>query len=101
MTSIEADPELEPVLRTHALEHEGFRYIMGDALKVDPARIAEVTDGEPTVLAANLPYNVATPLVLDLLAGVPAISRMLVARFDGAAAVWASAEIASKSSERG
>ena len=29
-------------------------------------------------LVANLPYNIATPLVLDLLAGVPAIERMLV-----------------------
>ena len=30
------------------------------------------------VLVANLPYNVATPLVLDLLDAVPAIRRMLV-----------------------
>ena len=30
------------------------------------------------VLVANLPYNVATPLVADLLDDVPAISRMLV-----------------------
>jgi 16S rRNA (adenine1518-N6/adenine1519-N6)-dimethyltransferase len=30
------------------------------------------------VLVANLPYNVATPLVADLLDGVPAIRRMLV-----------------------
>jgi 16S rRNA (adenine1518-N6/adenine1519-N6)-dimethyltransferase len=29
-------------------------------------------------LVANLPYNIATPLVLDLLAGAPAIERMLV-----------------------
>ncbi len=29
-------------------------------------------------LVANLPYNVATPLVADLLDGVPAITRMLV-----------------------
>ena len=30
------------------------------------------------MLVANLPYNVATPLVADLLDRVPAISRMLV-----------------------
>ena len=30
------------------------------------------------VLVANLPYNIATPLVADLLDGVPAIERMLV-----------------------
>ena len=32
----------------------------------------------PWALVANLPYNVATPLVLDLLDEVPAIERMLV-----------------------
>jgi 16S rRNA (adenine1518-N6/adenine1519-N6)-dimethyltransferase len=30
------------------------------------------------VLVANLPYNVATPLVADLLDAVPAIGRMLI-----------------------
>ena len=30
------------------------------------------------MLVANLPYNIATPLVADLLDGVPAIDRMLV-----------------------
>ena len=30
------------------------------------------------MLVANLPYNIATPLVADLLDGVPAIRRMLV-----------------------
>ena len=35
-------------------------------------------DGAGWVLVANLPYNVATPLVADLLDGVPAIERMLV-----------------------
>ena len=78
VTSIEADPELEPVLRTHALEHEGFRYIMGDALKVDPARIAEVTDGEPTVLAANLPYNVAATIILDFFQRMGSLERAVV-----------------------
>ena len=35
-------------------------------------------DTRPWVLVANLPYNIATPLVADLLDGVPAIERMLV-----------------------
>ena len=34
--------------------------------------------GLGVTLVANLPYNVATPLVADLLDGVPAIERMLV-----------------------
>jgi 16S rRNA (adenine1518-N6/adenine1519-N6)-dimethyltransferase len=33
---------------------------------------------ERWVLVANLPYNIATPLVADLLDGVPVITRMLV-----------------------
>jgi 16S rRNA (adenine1518-N6/adenine1519-N6)-dimethyltransferase len=50
--------------------------VEGDALRLD---WASVLDGPPGwVLVANLPYNVATPLVADLLDGVPAISRMLV-----------------------
>jgi 16S rRNA (adenine1518-N6/adenine1519-N6)-dimethyltransferase len=34
--------------------------------------------GMPTVLAANLPYNVAVPVVLTLLAGFPALMRGVV-----------------------
>ena len=30
------------------------------------------------VLVANLPYNIATPMILDLLDGVDQIERMLV-----------------------
>jgi 16S rRNA (adenine1518-N6/adenine1519-N6)-dimethyltransferase len=46
----------------------------------DARRLAwDAVLGDDTwVLVANLPYNVATPLVLDLLEGVPAIVRLLV-----------------------
>jgi 16S rRNA (adenine1518-N6/adenine1519-N6)-dimethyltransferase len=37
-----------------------------------------VLAGEPAVLVANLPYNVATPIVADLLDHVPLVERMLV-----------------------
>ena len=36
VTSIEADPELEPVLDAHAADYANFRFIMGDALRVAP-----------------------------------------------------------------
>ena len=50
--------------------------VEADAMALDwPALLA----AHPSwVLVANLPYNIATPLVLDLLAGAPAIERMLV-----------------------
>ena len=50
--------------------------VEADAMALDwPALLG---DRDGWVLVANLPYNVATPLVADLLDGVPAIDRMLV-----------------------
>jgi len=46
-----------------------------DALKADYAAILR---GRDTIVVANLPYNVATPLVLHLLETVPLIKRLLV-----------------------
>ena len=78
VVSIEADPELEPVLAAHAAEHANFRFIMGDALKVPQTAIAEAAGGEPTVLAANLPYNVAATIILDFFQKMPALQRAVV-----------------------
>lgn len=75
VTAVELDKYLLPVLRSVA-EPAGVRVVEGDALRLDwPALLG---DTEGWVLVANLPYNVATPLVADLLDGVPQISRMLV-----------------------
>ncbi len=74
VTAIEVDRGLVPVLRS-VVEPHGVRVIEADALQVDwPA----VLGGDRWTLVANLPYNVATPLVADLLDGVPQIERMLV-----------------------
>ena len=78
VVSIEADPELEPVLAYHADERDGFSYIMGDALKVTPAAIAEAAGGEPTVFVANLPYNVAATIILQFFQTMPALERAVV-----------------------
>ena len=78
VVSVEADPELEPVLAAHAAEHGNFRFIRGDALKVPPSAIAEAAEGEPTVLAANLPYNVAATIILDFFQKMPALQRAVV-----------------------
>ncbi len=53
----------------------GVRVIEADALKVD---WPSILGSDRWILVANLPYNVATPLIADLLDGVPQISRMLV-----------------------
>ncbi|MEA3076344.1 MAG: rRNA (adenine1518-N6/adenine1519-N6)-dimethyltransferase [Actinomycetota bacterium] len=75
VTAIELDRHLVPVLRS-VVEPAGVRVVEADALTLDwPALLG---DGGSWALVANLPYNVATALVADLLDGVPAITSMLV-----------------------
>ena len=78
VTSIEADPELEPVLDAHAADYANFRFIMGDALKVTPEQIERTAGGEPTVFVANLPYNVAATIILQFFQTMPALKRAVV-----------------------
>ncbi|HVF73775.1 MAG TPA: 16S rRNA (adenine(1518)-N(6)/adenine(1519)-N(6))-dimethyltransferase RsmA [Acidimicrobiales bacterium] len=74
VVAVELDRYIAPVLRS-VVEPVGVRVVEGDAMSLDwPALLGD--DG--WVLVANLPYNVATPLVLDLLDDVPQIQRMLV-----------------------
>jgi 16S rRNA (adenine1518-N6/adenine1519-N6)-dimethyltransferase len=74
VTAVEIDPRLVPVLRT-VVEPAGVAVVEGDALRLDWDALL---GRGPWALVANLPYNVATPLIADLLDGVPAIARMLV-----------------------
>lgn len=78
VTSIETDRALEPVLSAHAAAHPTFAYIMGDALRVPPERIAQAAGGEPTALVSNLPYNVAATVILTYLQGMPSLRRAVV-----------------------
>ena len=43
----------------------------------DAVTISALSGGEPTVLVANLPYNVAVPVLLNLLEAFPSIRRAL------------------------
>ncbi|HKA85939.1 MAG TPA: 16S rRNA (adenine(1518)-N(6)/adenine(1519)-N(6))-dimethyltransferase RsmA [Acidimicrobiales bacterium] len=81
VTAVELDRHLLPVLRS-VVEPLGVRVVEGDAMSLDWGRVlggdaAGAGQGRWS-LVANLPYNVATPLLLDLLAHVPEIDRMLV-----------------------
>jgi 16S rRNA (adenine1518-N6/adenine1519-N6)-dimethyltransferase len=49
-----------------------------DVVTADAARVGQLPGEPPTVLVANLPYNVSVPVVLHLLATVPSIARGLV-----------------------
>jgi 16S rRNA (adenine1518-N6/adenine1519-N6)-dimethyltransferase len=83
VTAIETDRHLLPVLE-QVVEPAGVRVVHGDARRLDWTALLDSggsdgdRDGRPWHLVANLPYNIATSLVLDLLEGAPAIGRMLV-----------------------
>jgi 16S rRNA (adenine1518-N6/adenine1519-N6)-dimethyltransferase len=75
VTAVEVDHGLMAVL-AERLSGRGVRLVEGDARRLDWPAVLGAEGG--WVLVANLPYNVATPLVADLLDGVPAVERMLV-----------------------
>jgi 16S rRNA (adenine1518-N6/adenine1519-N6)-dimethyltransferase len=77
VTAVEVDRHLAAILREVLAERAPqVRLVEGDAMALDWPELLGGADR--WVLVANLPYNVATPLVLDLLDDVPAIDRMLV-----------------------
>jgi 16S rRNA (adenine1518-N6/adenine1519-N6)-dimethyltransferase len=75
VTAVEIDRHLGPILEQVVADLD-VRVVAGDAMALDWDEV--LAGHDRWVLVANLPYNVATPLVLDLLRDVPAIERMLV-----------------------
>lgn len=75
VVAVERDRHLVPILR-RVVEGRPVRVVEADATDLDWSTL--LAGHDRWVLVANLPYNVATPLVLDLLAEAPAIERMLV-----------------------
>jgi len=74
VTAVEIDRGLAAVLNVEVAPL-GATVVHADALKMDwPMLLGD----KRWTLVANLPYNVATPLVCDLLDQVPQIERMLV-----------------------
>jgi 16S rRNA (adenine1518-N6/adenine1519-N6)-dimethyltransferase len=74
--AVEADRHLLPALAEVLGDRSGVRVVHGDAMTADWAAL--LGDRPGWVLVANLPYNIATPLVADLLDHVDAVARMLV-----------------------
>ncbi len=78
VTAVEIDPvlaqQLPATVADRAPELAGNLTVIGeDALKVSGSEL-----GSPTVLVANLPYNVSVPVLLHLLAEVPTLRTVLV-----------------------
>jgi 16S rRNA (adenine1518-N6/adenine1519-N6)-dimethyltransferase len=77
VTTVEIDRHVVPALQEVLADAASpVRLVEGDALELDWSDVLAPAD--QWVLVANLPYNVATPLIADLLDDVPAIERFLV-----------------------
>ena len=78
LVAVEIDPvlaaELPKTIADRAPEFAG----LVDVVAADALAIGEAEVGRPTVLAANLPYNVAVPVLLNLLAALPSLERGIV-----------------------
>lgn len=77
--AIEIDDVLAAALPATVAEHapslaSRLSVVHADALRVD----ALPGLPQPTALVANLPYNVAVPVLLELMAAFPSIARVLV-----------------------
>lgn len=83
---METDRHLLPILRAQ-VEHLGVRVVEGDATVFDiesllssanPDAEPPLPAGAPWTLVANLPYNVAVPIVMRVLDEAPSVGRLLV-----------------------
>ncbi|HEX4246133.1 MAG TPA: 16S rRNA (adenine(1518)-N(6)/adenine(1519)-N(6))-dimethyltransferase RsmA [Acidimicrobiales bacterium] len=77
VTAVEIDRHVLPVLRQQ-VEPIGVRVVEADALRLDWPELLGDPEHEPWALVANLPYNVATPLVIRVLEEAPQVGTLLV-----------------------
>jgi 16S rRNA (adenine1518-N6/adenine1519-N6)-dimethyltransferase len=78
LTAVEIDPRLAAELPATVIR---FAPELADRLRVveaDALNVTALPDPQPTALVANLPYNVAVPVLLTLLAALPTIRHGLV-----------------------
>jgi 16S rRNA (adenine1518-N6/adenine1519-N6)-dimethyltransferase len=75
--AVEIDRHVLPVLRRQ-VEPLGVRVVEADALRLDWTELLGADGGQPWALVANLPYNVATPLVIRVLEEAPQVGSLLV-----------------------
>jgi 16S rRNA (adenine1518-N6/adenine1519-N6)-dimethyltransferase len=73
VTAIERDPRCVAALAEIATAFPGrLTVVEADALKIDPARLVPA----PRKIVANLPYNIATPLLLGWLHNIAAYENL-------------------------
>ena len=72
--AVELDRALQEPLAATRSAHENVRLIFSDALALDLGAL----DPQPRKLVANLPYNIATPLVVETLERAPSLEHWCV-----------------------
>jgi len=78
LTAVELDPVLAAALPTTVAEYAPSLADQLIVVEADALKLAAVPGPAPTALVANLPYNVAVPVLLHLLALLPSLQRVLV-----------------------
>ncbi len=78
ITAIEVDSGIVRVLREVVAELDNVTVVEGDAMRLDWTTVLDPTVEGGWTLVANLPYNVATPLVCDVLDHVAHVTRIVV-----------------------
>ncbi len=78
VTAIEVDRGIVPLLREVMADRSNVTVLEADAMQLDWNATLDPTVENGWVLVANLPYNVATPLICDILDTVPHVQRMIV-----------------------
>ena len=73
--AIEFDRALLPALHEVVDELAGVRVMAADAMEMDWAAIL---GADRWTMVGNLPFNIATPLVMDLLESAPRIERFVI-----------------------
>lgn len=74
VVAVEIDPDVAAAFRDVVGDPSNLELIVADALRTD----LRTALGEPARLIANLPYNIATPVLLRLLDDVPEVMGGLV-----------------------
>ena len=74
--AVEVDDSLLPLLTGNLSGCDNVRIVHADAMRIDWEEL--LAGHDEWTLVANLPYNVATPLVADILDFVPRVTRLLV-----------------------
>jgi 16S rRNA (adenine1518-N6/adenine1519-N6)-dimethyltransferase len=72
--AVELDRRLEPYLQARFGDRTNVALRFADAVTLDPGEL----DPRPTKLVSNLPYRVATPIVVESIDGFPTIGHWTV-----------------------